>query len=282
MNNKFYFAILILLLTSFVSFSQQIPMPQASPSAKIIQQFGLTTVTVDYSRPSTKGRKIFGELVPFGQIWRTGANSATQLNFSTAVTIDGQNVPAGSYALYAIPEKNEWTLILSKKTELWGAIGYNEADDQLRFKAPTSKTNKKQETFEVGFNDITDNSTQLSLKWENTQVNFKVTAEVDPIVMAEIKKQVIDTNSTDPALLFQAGSYYFTASKDPNQAYAWVKQSTDVDPKYWTMHLRAKIELALGMKTAAIDSATKSKSMAKEEKNPDYVALNDRLIRSIK
>ena len=282
MTNKFSLALLTMLLISFVSFSQQIPMPQASPSSQITQQFGLSTVTVDYSRPSTKGRKIFGELVPYGQVWRTGANSATQLNFSTDVTIGGQKVPAGTYALYAIPGKSEWTLILSKKTELWGAIGYNEADDQLRFKAKPSKTKQKSESFEISFNEITENSTQLSLNWENTKVAFKIVSEVDPIVMAEIQKQVIDAKSTDPALLFQAASYYFTASKDLNQAYSWVKESTEADPKYWTVHLRAKIELALGMKTEALDSATKSKEIAIEEKNPDYVALNERLIKSIK
>lgn len=282
MTNKFYFTLLTLLLTSFVSFSQQIQMPQASPSAKITQQFGLSTVTVDYSRPSTKGRKIFGELVPYGQIWRTGANSATQLNFSTEVKIGGQTVPAGTYALYAIPGKSEWTMILSKKTELWGAIGYDQADDQLRFNAEASKTKRHYESFEIGFNEITDSSTEISLSWEKTRVAFKISAEVDPIVMAEIQEKVIDAKSTDPGLLFQAGSYYFTTSKDLNQAYKWVKQSTDADPKYWTMHLRAKMELALGMKTEALDTATKSKSMAEEENNPDYVALNERLIQSIK
>lgn len=282
MTNKFYFTFLALLLASFVSFSQQIQMPQASPSAKITQQFGLSTVSVDYSRPSAKGRKIFGELVPFGQVWRTGANSATRLNFSSEVTIADQKVPAGTYALYAIPEKSEWTLILSKNTELWGAIGYSQGEDQLRFKVPASKTSKKYESFEISFNNVSDNSVQVFLNWENTQVGFKISAEVDPIVMADIQKQVIDAKSTDPALLFQAGSYYFTASKDINQAYAWVKQSTDADPKYWTMHLRAKIEMALGMKTEAHDSATKSKAMAEEANNPDYVALNERLLKTIK
>jgi hypothetical protein len=282
MTNKFYFLLFTLVFVGFASFSQQIPMPQASPSASLTQQFGLTKVTVDYSRPGVKGRKIFGELVPWGQVWRTGANSATQLNFSTDVIINGQNVPAGTYALYAIPEKKEWTLILSKKTELWGSIGYNQADDQLRFKAPVSKPSKKYETFEISFNNITDNSTQIFLKWDKVEVAFTVSAEVDSIVMAEIQKQVIDGKSQDAGLLFQAGSYYFSASKDTNQAYLWVKESTDKDPKYWTMHLRAKIELALGLKTEALDSAKKSMAMAQEENNPDYVALNERLIKSIK
>lgn len=282
MTNKITFAFLTFFMASFISFAQQIQMPQASPSAKITQKVGLTDVTVDYSRPSTKGRKIFGELVPLGEVWRTGANGATVLTFSTDVTVGGQSVPAGSYALYSIPGKNDWTIILSKKTELWGAIGYQQSDDLARFVVPASKTSKKYETFEIAFNNFTDNSAVVSMKWETTRVDFKIQTEVDPIVMAEIQKLVIDTQTTDPALLFQAASYYFTNSKDLNQAYTWVKTSTDSDPKYWTVHLRAKIEVALGMKTEALESATKSKAMAEKENNPDYVALNDRLIKSIK
>ncbi|RIW14571.1 DUF2911 domain-containing protein [Algoriphagus lacus] len=282
MINKLTFTFLTLFLASFVSFAQQIQMPQSSPSAKISQQFGLTTVTVDYSRPSTKGRKIFGELVPYGEIWRTGANAATVVTFTTEVVINGKEIPAGSYALYAIPGKAEWTIILSKNTKLWGAIGYKQEEDQVRFTVEPTKTSKKYETFEISFNNLTDNGADMSLKWEYTRVDFKIITEVDNIVMADIKKQVIDANSTNPSLLYQAANYYFTNTKDLNQAYAWIKQSTDSDPKYWTMHLRAKIELALGMKTEALDSATKSKKMAEEAKNPDYIALNDRLIKSIK
>lgn len=282
MINKLTFAFLTLFLASAVSFAQQIQMPASSPSAKITQQFGLTTVTVDYSRPSTKGRKIFGELVPYGEIWRTGANAATVVTFSTEVIISGKKVPAGSYALYAIPGKSEWTMILSKNTKLWGAIGYNQAEDQLRFTVEPTKTSKEYETFEISFNNLTDNGADMSLKWEYTRVDFKIITEVDDIVMADIKKQVIDANTTNPSLLYQAANYYFTNTKDLNQALTWIKQSTDSDPKYYTMHLRAKIELALGMKTEALDSATKSRKMAEEAKNPDYVGLNDRLIKSIK
>ena len=282
MTAKYPFILMLLFLASVAAYSQQLQMPQASPSAKISQQFGLSTVTVDYSRPSAKGRKIFGELVPFGQVWRTGANNATQLNFSTEVSIAGQKVPAGNYALYAIPEKDSWTMILSKNTELWGAMGYQASDDVLRFPAQSSKTKQKYETFEIGFNKITDNSVELSLKWETTQAAFKIETNVDPIVMEQIQKEVIDTKATDPSILFQAATYYFTTGKDLNQAYEWVKQSTDAQPQYWTVHLRAKIENALGKKTEALDSATKSKNMAAEANNPDYVALNERLIKSIK
>lgn len=282
MQNKFKLILLAFLFAGFTGFAQQIQMPQASPSAKIAQQVGLTQVTVDYSRPSTKGRKIFGELVPYGEVWRTGANSATIFNFSTEVMIDGKKVPSGSYALYSIPGKSVWTMVLSKNTQLWGSIGYSASDDLLRWTVPASKTSKKYETFEISFNKLTDNSADVSLKWEQTRVDFTITTEVDPIVMADIQKQVIDTKTTNPALLYQAASYYFTNNKDLPQAYEWIKASTDSDPKYWTMHLRAKIELAMGLKTDALESANKSKAMAMEAKNPDYVGLNERLVKTIK
>jgi hypothetical protein len=282
MFTKIKVLFLALLLTSFSSLAQQIQMPLASPSSKIIQKVGLTDVTVDFSRPSTKRRKIFGELVPFGQVWRTGANNATVLTFSTEVSISGTKVPAGSYALYSIPGKSSWTMILSKNTKLWGAIEYNAKDDLLRFTATPAKTSRMYDSFEIGFSNLTDASADLSIKWEQTRVEFTIQTEVDPIVMADIKKQVIDAKSTNPALLYQAASYYFNSNKDLNQAYTWIQQSTSSDPKYWTLHLQAKIELSLGKKTAALESATKSKKLAEEGKNLDYVGLNDRLIKSIK
>lgn len=282
MNTKINAFLFAFLLVGMTAMAQQIQMPQASPSARITQKVGLTDVTVDFSRPSTKGRKIFGELVPFGQVWRTGANGATILNFSTEVSISGTKVPAGSYALYSIPGKSSWTMILSKNTKLWGAIGYEAKDDLLRFEASPAKTSRMYDSFEISFNKLTDNSADLSIKWEQTRVDFTILTDVDPIVMADIKKQVIDAQSSNPALLYQAANYYFTSNKDVNQAYVWIKQSTDSDPKYWTLHLRAKIELSLGKKTEALESATKSKNLAIENKNPDYVRLNDRLMKSIK
>lgn len=273
---------LAILLCSLVSFAQQIQMPQASPSAKIAQKVGLTDVTVDYSRPSTKDRKIFGELVPYGQVWRTGANGATVLSFSTDVIIDGKNIPAGQYALYSIPGKSEWTMILSKNIKLWGAIGYNQSEDVIRFSAKPEKLNKKAETFEISFANMTDTGSDLSLKWEKTKIDFRIETEVDPLVMSQIKEYVIDANSADPGLLYSAASYYYTNNKDLNQAFDWINESVENDPKYWTMHLKAKIEAALGKKTEALESAEEAIDLAEEAENQDYVGLNERLIKSLK
>ncbi|WPR76667.1 DUF2911 domain-containing protein [Algoriphagus sp. NG3] len=281
MKQKIAFT-LTFLLCSIISFAQQIQMPQASPSAKIAQKVGLTDVTVDYSRPSTKGRKIFGELVPYGQIWRTGANGATVLSFSTDVIIGGKTIPAGQYALYAIPGKSEWTMILCKNTELWGAIGYDQADDMLRFSAKPKKLKKKEETFEISFANMTDTGSDLSLRWEKTQVDFRIETQVDPLVMSQIKEYVIDNNTTDPSLLYSAASYYYTNKKDMTQAYKWISESVKDDPKYWTMHLKAKIEASIGEKTTAVETAQEAKKLAQEAGNPDYVALNERLIKTLK
>lgn len=282
MKQKITFTLTILLLAGMSVFGQQIQMPQASPSAKIAQKVGLTDVSVDYSRPSTKGRKIFGELVPFGEVWRTGANGATILSFSTDVEIDGKKVPQGQYALYSIPGKSEWTIILSKDTKLWGAIGYDPKNDLMRFQVEPNKLSRVYETFEISFNNMTDNGADLSIKWDQTRVDFRIVTQVDTIVMAQIKELVIDTNTTDPTLLYSAANYYFTNQKDIPLSYTWIKKSVESDPKYWTVHLKAKIELALGMKTEAMETAKKSKELALEAKNPDYVSLNDRLIKSIK
>lgn len=274
--------LMIMAALSTVAVAQQIQMPQASPTATITQKIGLTDVSIEYSRPGTKGRKIFGELVPFGEVWRTGANAATIINFKNEVKVEGNIVPAGSYALYSIPDKNEWTIILSKNTKLWGAVGYDPKDDLVRFKVKPGKTGQKYETMEINFVDMTDTGATVALKWENTRIKFRIETEVDSIVMAEIKALVIDQSVDNPGLLYQAANYYFTNNKDMDQAYGWITKSVSEDPKYWTMHLKAKIELALGKKKEAIDSAAKSMEMAKEAKNPDYVSLNERLIRSIK
>lgn len=271
-----------LFLIGTAAYSQQLQMPQASPSAKISQKVGLTDVTVDYSRPSTKGRKIFGELVPYGQVWRTGANAATILDFSTDVEISGNPIPAGKYAMYSIPDKDKWTIVFSKNTELWGAIGYNTDEDVLRFEVEPKKLSRKYETFEISFNNMTDDGADLSLKWENTRIDFRISTEVEPIVMAQIQELVIDTKTENPSLLYAAANYYFTNQKDMNQAYTWISKSVESDPKYWTMHLKAKIEAALGKNEDAIASAKKSMEMAEIAKNPDYIALNERLIKSLK
>lgn len=283
MKSKLFIGALVTLVAlTNLGFAQQIQMPQASPQATNIQKVGLTDVKVEYSRPSTKGRKIFGELVPFGQVWRTGANAATIVTFSTDVKVEGKEVPQGSYALYSIPDKNEWTFILSKNTKLWGSTGYDAADDAVRFSVKPGKTGNKYETMEISFVDITDTGASLMTKWENTSAKFRIETDVDPIVMKQIQDMVIDKEADNPGLYYQAADYYFKNGKDLDQALVWINRSVEEDPKFWTMHLKAKIEQQMGRKKDAIASANRSMEMAREAKNMDYVGLNERLIKSIR
>lgn len=270
-----------LFLVASLANAQQIEMPQASPAASISQKIGLTDVSVTYSRPSSKGRKIFGTLVPYGDVWRTGANASTKITFSTDVKVEGKNVPQGTYALYTIPDKKEWTIILSENLDLWGAIGYTADKDILRFTVPAKKTAEKYETMEISFNDMTDSGANLNLHWEKTAVGFHIETEVESVVMEQIQNMVIDAKTDNPGLLYQAASYYYTNDKDMEMAYDWIKESVAADPKYWTIHLKAKIEDKLGYKDDAIQSAELSKEMAEEAKNMDYVNLNNRLIKSL-
>jgi hypothetical protein len=135
---------------------------------------------------------------------------------------------------------------------------------------------------EITFADMTDTGANLSIKWETTRVDFRIETEVDEIVMAQIQELVIDSETENPGLLYSAANYYYTNKKDMNQAYAWISKSVESDKKYWTVHLKAKIEATLGMKSEAIASAKESMALAKEAGNPDYIALNERLIKSMK
>jgi hypothetical protein len=285
MKSKLKITIWLIVIAFFSTLSvdaQQLQMPQASPTAKISQKVGLTDITIDYSRPSTKGRKIFGELVPFGEVWRTGANAATTITLSTEVKFEGISVPEGIYAIYSIPGKEKWTIILSKNTKLWGAVGYDDKDDVARFTVKPSKLKQFHETMEISFDNMTDTGSFITIKWENTKVSFKLDTEVDEFVMNQIQQLVIDKKSDNPGLLYQAAFYYFSTGRDLSTALDWINTSVNSDPKYWTMHLKAKIELGLGMKKEAISTANKSIELAREAKNPDYVGLNERLIKSIK
>ena len=152
--------------------------PQPSPAASVTQRVGLTDIEVKYSRPGAKGRVIFGGLVPFGEVWRTGANAATKITFSTEVSFGGQVVPAGTYALATIPEQREWTVILNKNTEMWGSYAYDAAQDVVRVKAPVMALTEPLESFTIGIDEVHADSAQLTLSWEKTTVHVPIEVDV--------------------------------------------------------------------------------------------------------
>lgn len=272
----------MLVLAASLEVRAQIQTPAPSPASKIEQVIGLSKVTIDYSRPSARGRAVFGDLVPYGEVWRTGANASTDITFSDDVMLNGNNVPAGTYALYSIPNENEWTIIIYKNTELWGSGGYDQADDVVRFTAKSMKVSNKYETFTMAFSDLADNkSAMLNIMWENTMVAFKVETNPEPKVMAQIEEQVMNNPDASQNLLFAAAGYYFDNGKDLEQAHKWVAKANSDSPKFWMVHLQAKIEAKMGKKSEAMATAKKSMELAEKAGNMDYVRLNEKLLESM-
>lgn len=260
----------------------QLDMPQPSPLSTVSQKVGLTDVTVVYSRPSMRDRTIMGELVPYGELWRTGANQATKVSFSDEMTVAGQKVPAGDYALFTIPDKEEWTVVLNKNTDQGGTGSYKEEEDALRVQVPSSTTDDTYQTFTVGFSDLTETGANMDVIWENTKVAIPLEdPNVDSKVMAQIDEQMADAGD-DAGLYFQAANYYYTMDKDMQQAQEWIDKAISLDDsKFWMLHLQAKIHAKTENYEQAKAAAQKSMELAKENDNQDYVRLNEKLLESM-
>jgi hypothetical protein len=250
--------------------AQRFQVPQASSGQTIIQDFGLGKVTLTYSRPNVKGRKIFGDLEPFDKVWRTGANSATVIKFTDAVKFGGKDVPAGEYGLFTIPSKSEWTVILSKNTKQWGSYTYNEAEDILRIKVKPMVLKDKVETFTMQFANVLPTSADLQLMWENTAISVNMTVSVDERVMASIDEAM----KLEKKPYYQAADYYYNNGKDLNKALEWATAAADAEPKApWMKLLKARIELKKGDRAAAVTTAKAGLALATETKNDEYVRL---------
>lgn len=280
---KKYSLVFTLLLVGAAAFGQ-IKMPSASPTFELKGTVGLAEVKVVYSRPSARGRQVAGNLIPYNEVWRTGANAATKISFSEDVKLNGNPVPAGEYALYTIFTEETATIILSKHLDWWGVIGYDPAEDQLRFDVPVKHPSSHYETFTISFSDFTQNSANLNLKWEHTKAMFTIETEVDSKVMADIKAQVIDGTPSNPGVYYQAASYYYDTERDAKMALEWINKAIEGSQReqYWVFHLKAKILARLGEKKDAIATAKKGMALAEAAGNPDYVRLNEQLIESMK
>ena len=277
--NKTKKLISLVALAAFSLFSlnvkAQLKVPAPSPIGTIKQSVALSEITIEYSRPSVKNRVVYGELVPFGKIWRTGANASTKITFGEDVKIEENVVPAGTYALYTIPDKDVWTIILNKNLTLWGSDGYKQEEDLIRFKAKAWPLTNKVETMTFNMDDITPTSAIIALDWEQTRVTFNVVVDIDTKVM----KNIETTMAADKRPYFQAASYYFDNGKDMKQALVWANKAIENNPKaYWAMLLKAKIEAKLNNKLGSNSSAQKVITMAKEDKNDEYIKMAEKLI----
>jgi hypothetical protein len=269
-------AIAALSFTSLNTQAQQLKVPAPSPLQTVKQNFALGDVTLEYSRPAVKGRVIFGDVVPFGKIWRTGANATTKITFSDDVKLEGMDVKAGTYGLYTIPNKDSWDIMLYKDLTLGGNVAdYKQENEVLRFKVKPTALNTKIESLTINLADVTPTSATLEILWENTRVPMKLSADID----AKVMKNIDATVTGDSRPYFQAASYYYDNNKDLKQASAWVDKALEQNPKaFYMMLLKAKIQYKLNDKTGGKASAEKTIVLATEAKNDDYIAMAKKLM----
>ena len=273
--------LLVALMAGSFSFAnaQQLRTPAPSPAQTIKQDFGLSDIELSYSRPGVKDRKIFGDLVPYGKVWRTGANNATTITFGDEVMIGGKKVPAGKYGLLTIPGEDEWTMIISKQTDVSSPAAYKESEDVVRVKAKPAKVGMKAETFTMQFANVQAESVELHMRWDDLLVSLPITANVEEKVMAQINNLM----NKDNRPYFGAAMYYIEKGKDMNQALAWLDKAVEQNPNaFWIHHQRANTLARLGKKAEAKAAANKSMELAKTAKNDDYVRLNEKLLAELK
>jgi len=276
---------ILLAVLCFVA-TAQVQTPSASPSASVSTVVGLTDVKIDYSRPSAKGRKIFGEgadfLTPYGSIWRTGANSGTKITFGDDVKVEGIAVPKGEYLIFTWPGATEWTVSIYKDIKLGGNTdGYDKAQEAANFKVKSEKLAEKVETFTINITDISGDSktAKVQLAWENTSVKFSIGVDYD----AKVMKSIEASTKVNPNNYFNAAVYYYENGKDMKQALEWVNKAAEANPTaFWILYQKARIQKANGDKAGAMATSTASLAEAKKANNRDYQKMNEELQKTLK
>jgi hypothetical protein len=270
------FAIAIATLTM----TAQINTPAPSPSCKMEQEVGLTKVTVEYSRPSVKGRKIFAAdgLVPYGEMWRTGANAATKVTFSDDVKVAGKDLKAGSYALLTKPGAAVWNIHFHKYDKgSWSS--YKGKTPVVAVDAKPQKMDVNVESFLINIGEMKGTKASLELIWENTLVEIPFEVEVDSKVEADIKKVMGGPGRGD---YYAAARNYYDNEKGDAQALEWIQKANEIDAKFWQLRLESQILAKMGKHIDAIAAAERSKEMAMKADNNDYVRRNDASIKEWK
>jgi hypothetical protein len=276
MKKLLYFTAMLLLCAGLKT-NAQARIPGASTTQTISQDFGLGKIIITYSRPNVNGRKIFGGLQPYGEVWRTGANSATSITFTENVIIEGNKVPAGKYGLFTIPGADEWTIILNKTWDQWGAYDYKQADDIVRFTVKPMKMNQSTETFSMQFANATTQSADLHLMWEKTAVPIHFVTDDDAQIMANIDTLMSGTSTKRPFI--PSAQYYYDNGKDMNKALGWVLEYEKLNPTLeYPPVWEARIRLRLGDKQGAITAAQRGVQLSIAAKDDEYIRLNQAVL----
>lgn len=261
--------------------SAQIQTPAASPFATLTQAVGLTKITIEYSRPSVKGRKIFGDLAPYGKVWRTGANRITTIKFDDDVRINGQKLAAGTYGWYSFPGKDIWTIALNSDAKAWGAYSYDAKKDVLRVTVKAEKLLTKIEHLTIEFDNFTPTAADVVLRWENTAVRFRVEHDPHEQIMAAIKTETAKSDASADTYS-AAAQYYLDHDIDLNQALKWADKVLETDKNWWSYFLRAAIEAKLNQCDKAVADATTALEGAKKDKDDSYIKRSEKILADCK
>ncbi|AXG74452.1 DUF2911 domain-containing protein [Flavobacterium arcticum] len=265
------------LLLAFTIGSAQVKTPQASPKAVIEQTVGLTDVKIEYSRPSAKGRAVYGELVPFGRLWRTGANANTTVTFTDDVVIGGKTLQAGKYALYTQPKADSWDIIFYTDTNNWGLPQeWDSTKEAVRVTVKPEFLTRSVETLTIGMNNLDNNNGFLEIAWEKTMVSVKVEVPTQKMAMKSIETVMAGPSASD---LFSAAQYYYQSNTNLDKALSWMNQSIEKTPEgkdvpFYYLRQKALIQAKLGDKKGAVETAKQSLAAAEKANNADYVKMN--------
>ncbi len=255
----------------------QLELPRVSPRGVVTQRIGLTDVTITYSRPGVKGRQIWGKLVPYNKVWRTGANEATTISFSTDAEIDGKKVPAGTYALFTIPTPTSWTIILNKEANQWGAFSYKPAADLLRIKV-TPKAAPHEERMRFSFENLTDNSADVVLRWKKLSVAFPIKVDVQKEALSNSRKAIAHLKADDWQTPFSAANYCLNAGINFDEALSWAEKSTAINKNFLNMSVKAKLLAKLNRKSDAIAAAKEAIHLGKTGKRKRDTSELEKLV----
>lgn len=253
-------------------------LPLHSPKATLEQTIGVTDVKVTYARPSVKGRTVFGELVPFGQVWRTAANAGSYISFSTAVVLNGVHVEAGEYGLLTIPGKDSWRVMLNKSLRTILAVPYDAALNVLDVEVPVGEA-PFTETFTIGFEDLGRDTAVLVLTWERTRIALQLEAPATELAMRNVDEAIAQAD-VSPGILHSCAAFCLDRQLRLPEALDWVRSSVEQEPKFFTVRTLALLLAANGRKQEAIEAAKRSLEMSRAAGQEGFVRMNEEKIRA--
>jgi hypothetical protein len=266
--------LVLVLFTGLTTYAQVPGVPNTSTTQSLTQELGIGKITLTYSRPNVKGREIFGALVPYGEVWRTGANTSTQITFTENVLLEGHAVPAGSYSLFTIPNKDSWTIILNKKVGDWGSYSYKKENDFLRFDVKTTTAREKQETLTFGFQHATTETTELILSWDKVSLDIHMKADDEAKILANIDRLMAEKEVSN-LVYFTSIQYYYLHNKDTDKALGWIARAKQDFPKRGSYRVyESRMLLRKGDKAGAIKAAEEGIRISTESSDSEYLRLN--------